>query len=276
MHKSTLGEIYAFLSEGGWGFQAAKSGVQVPTFSHAGQYDWVKWTNGAQTLEVYSSNAKPNVIILQTNESCIRSISTEFSSLATGKTAVVDEALQTIYENGNTVVLMVSRKKEYQAGEYFIYVYDKTLMTKLNNASNTSSTAQLSNPNRVNFENEEEMPPEDPKVNSNAGKVYTYVEEQPKFPGGEAAMYEYLQKNIKYPPLARENGITGRVYLSFIIGPDGYIRDIRVIRGIGAGCDEEAIRVLKNMPLWIPGKQNGEPVNVKFNMPINFTLKNKY
>jgi len=121
-------------------------------------------------------------------------------------------------------------------------------------------------------ENATELPPEEP-VDPDAGKVFTYVEEQPTFPGGESAMYEYLQKNIKYPPLARENGITGRVFLTFIVGPDGDIRDVKVLRGIGAGCDEEAMRVVKTMPKWKPGKQNGRSVNVQFNMPINFTLK---
>ncbi len=122
-------------------------------------------------------------------------------------------------------------------------------------------------------ENATELPPEEPVVDPDAGKVFTYVEEQPSFPGGEALMYEYLQKNIKYPPLARENGITGRVYMTFVVGPDGEIRDVKVLRGIGAGCDEEAIRVVKSMPKWKPGKQNGRSVNVQFNMPINFTLK---
>jgi len=122
-------------------------------------------------------------------------------------------------------------------------------------------------------DNATELPPEQPFVDPDAGKVFTYVEEQPTFPGGEASMYEYLQKNIKYPPLARENGITGRVYMTFVVGPNGEIRDVKVMRGIGAGCDEEAIRVVKSMPKWKPGKQNGRSVNVQFNMPINFTLK---
>jgi len=121
-------------------------------------------------------------------------------------------------------------------------------------------------------ENATELPPEEP-VDPDAGKIFTYVEEQPTFPGGEAAMYEYLQRNIKYPALARENGITGRVFITFVVGPDGQIRDVKILRGIGAGCDEEALRVVKNMPPWKPGKQNGRAVNVQFNMPINFTLK---
>lgn len=122
-------------------------------------------------------------------------------------------------------------------------------------------------------ENATELPPEEPFVDPDAGKLFTWVEEMPSFPGGEEQMYEFLRKNIKYPPLARENGITGKVFMSFIVDPDGDIREVKVLRGIGAGCDEEATRVVKAMPKFKPGKQNGRAVTVQFTMPINFTLK---
>ncbi len=121
-------------------------------------------------------------------------------------------------------------------------------------------------------ENATELPPEivtDP----DEGKVFTYVEEMPEFPGGEGAMTSYLQKNIKYPPLARENGVTGKVYVNFIVDKDGNIKDVKLIRGIGAGCDEEAVRVIKAMPTWKPGKQNGRGAIVSFTVPVNFSLK---
>ena len=122
-------------------------------------------------------------------------------------------------------------------------------------------------------ENATELPPEEPVADPDAGKVFTFVEEQAEFPGGEEARIAYLQKNIKYPALARENGIEGTVYLTFVVGPDGAIRDVKMLRGIGFGCDEEAIRVAKNMPSFKPAKQNGRAVNYQFNMPIKFTLK---
>lgn len=118
-----------------------------------------------------------------------------------------------------------------------------------------------------------ELPPEPVVADPDEGKVFTYVEEMPTFPGGEAAMYEYISKKIVYPALARENGITGRVFMNFIVDKDGNIKDVKVLRGIGGGCDEEATRVIKAMPNWKPGKQNGRAVQVSFNVPINFTLK---
>jgi protein TonB len=121
-------------------------------------------------------------------------------------------------------------------------------------------------------EKEIELPPE-PVVDPDEGKIFTIVEEMPSFPGGENKLFEYLRNNIKYPPVARENGITGRVYVTFVVDRDGKIKDAKVIRGIGAGCDEEALRVVRTMPDWKVGKQNGRAVQVQYNLPINFTLK---
>lgn len=104
-------------------------------------------------------------------------------------------------------------------------------------------------------------------------KVFVVVEDQPEFPGGEQARKQYLSENIEYPQLARESGIEGTVYVTFVVEKDGSISDVRVLRGIGGGCDEEAIRVVKEMPKWEPGKQRGKEVRVQFNMPIRFTLQ---
>jgi periplasmic protein TonB len=120
----------------------------------------------------------------------------------------------------------------------------------------------------------EDVIPESPVVGDpDEGKIFTVVEEMPSFPGGEEKLFEYLQKNIKYPAIARENGITGRVYVTFVVDKEGKIRDSKVLRGIGGGCDEEALRVIRAMPEWKPGKQNGRSVQVQYNLPVNFTLK---
>jgi protein TonB len=103
-------------------------------------------------------------------------------------------------------------------------------------------------------------------------KVFMVVEEQPSFPGGEEARMKYLQKNIEYPQMARESGIEGTVYVTFVVETDGTVTNVRILRGIGGGCDEEALRVVRNMPKWEPGKQRGRSVRVQFNMPIKFKL----
>ena len=99
------------------------------------------------------------------------------------------------------------------------------------------------------------------------------AEIMPAFPGGEGKLFEFISKNIKYPQLARETGTQGRVYISFIVEPDGSISHVELLRGIGAGCDEEAMRVVKAMPNWSPGRQCGKAVRVVYNLPVNFKLQ---
>lgn len=103
-------------------------------------------------------------------------------------------------------------------------------------------------------------------------EIFTVVEEAPSYPGGDEARIRFLQENIKYPQMARESGIQGTVYVTFVVEKNGSVTDVKVLRGIGGGCDEEAIRVIQAMPPWNAGKQRGKPVRVQFNMPIKFTL----
>ena len=114
------------------------------------------------------------------------------------------------------------------------------------------------------YEEEEEVVEEE---------IFTIVEKMPEFPGGTEKLFKYLGQNIEYPPMAKDAGIKGKVYVTFVVDKDGSITDVKVLRGIGGGCDEEAIRVVKGMPKWNPGKQRGKSVRVQYNLPINFILK---
>lgn len=112
---------------------------------------------------------------------------------------------------------------------------------------------------------------EGPAVDNTVYNVST-IEKYPEFPGGMEAWAKFIQKNLRYPYLAQENGIQGKVYLSFVIEKDGSITDVKVVKGIGGGCDEEAVRVIKKSPKWSAGIQNDSKVRVRYNMPINYTL----
>jgi protein TonB len=103
--------------------------------------------------------------------------------------------------------------------------------------------------------------------------VFTFVEEMPSFPGGESARLKYLQDNVNFPQEARESSVAGTVFLSFVVDANGRISNVRVVKGIDKGCDAEAVRVVKKMPRWIPGKQAGKPVSVNFTMPIKFNSR---
>lgn len=118
---------------------------------------------------------------------------------------------------------------------------------------------------------EEIAQPEPPKEEEN--KVFDVVEENPSFPGGQAALMQWLNENIKYPVIAAENGIQGRVIVQFVVSKTGSISDVRVVRGVDPSLDKEAVRVVNNMPNWTPGRQNGTTVNVRFTLPVTFRLQ---
>ncbi|WP_446785795.1 energy transducer TonB [Macellibacteroides fermentans] len=103
--------------------------------------------------------------------------------------------------------------------------------------------------------------------------IFTVVETMPQFPGGDAALLQFLAKSIKYPVIAQENGIQGRVICAFVVNRDGTIVDAEVLRGVDPSLDKEALRVINTMPKWSPGKQRGKPVRVKYTVPITFRLQ---
>ena len=115
-------------------------------------------------------------------------------------------------------------------------------------------------------------PPPAPKPEV-ATKVFDVVEEMPSFPGGNGALMSYLSSNVKYPVVAQENGVQGRVIVSFVVERDGSISDVKVARSVDPSLDREAQRVVKSMPRWTPGKQNGQTVRVKYTVPVVFRLQ---
>jgi protein TonB len=114
--------------------------------------------------------------------------------------------------------------------------------------------------------------PEPPK-HEEESKVFDVVEQMPSFPGGQGALLEYLASHVKYPVVAQENGVQGRVVVSFVVERDGSITDVRVVRSVDPSLDREAQRVVSSMPRWTPGKQNGSAVRVKYNVPVSFRLQ---
>lgn len=113
--------------------------------------------------------------------------------------------------------------------------------------------------------------PEPPKAEEN--KVFDVVEQMPAFPGGPSALMSYLSKNIKYPVVAEENGVQGRVIVTFVVEKDGSITDVHIAKSVDPSLDKEAQRVVRSMPNWIPGKQNGSAVRVKYTVPVTFRLQ---
>ncbi len=133
---------------------------------------------------------------------------------------------------------------------------------------NEVAAVEVEGPTEVVFEE----PVKEVVVAEDENKIFTVVEQQPEFAGGYEAMMNFIRKNMRYPASARRMGVDGTVYVSFVVSKDGSISEVKVIRGISADCDKEAMRVVGMMPAWRPGKQNGKPVFVRFVLPIKFQL----
>ena len=151
---------------------------------------------------------------------------------------------------------------------------------KTQTGTQTGAISGTENPNGDNTTITDELPlvvVEKPKTTATPVDTTTYtivmIEQEPTFPDGEAALFKYLHDNIKYPAMARESNIDGTVYVQFTIAKDGSITGTKVLRGIGGGCNEEAMRVINAMPNWKPGKQQGNAVKVKYTLPIKFKLQ---
>ena len=106
-----------------------------------------------------------------------------------------------------------------------------------------------------------------------SAQVFFIVEDMPEFPGGDLALRKYIANAVKYPVIAQENGIQGKVYVTFVVGKDGAVNNAGIARGVDASLDKEALRVVNSLPKWKPGKQRGKPVNVSYTVPINFVLQ---
>ena len=144
-------------------------------------------------------------------------------------------------------------------------IKDKEIATETKKGEEGGVDASLTEPDNP------PAPPvlEEPKEE----EPFAYVEQMPTFPDGTEAMYKYIYDKIKYPAIARENGISGQVIVQFVVSKEGDIQKAKVVRGIGGGCNEEALRVVNGMPKWKPGKHNGRAVPVTFTLPIKFVLQ---
>lgn len=146
-----------------------------------------------------------------------------------------------------------------------------------NNDGHSSPSQASSRPNKTtqNGQNKPEPVRSEPLYKPqpvNRNSVYDVVEQMPSFPGGISGLRTYLNQNIRYPAEAQENCVQGRVVVSFVVEKDGHISDVTVLRSVDPSLDKEAVRVIRNMPRWTPGKQGGEPVRVRYNVPVSFRL----
>ncbi len=225
---------------------------------------------------IFSAIAIKNVI--QANQKVAITTAVELSSIQTKKEAKVEKKAPVKIEQPKPVERVKSsikftapviKKDEEVRPEDEMKNQDELMKTKTTiGAFNVQGNDEVGG--GVLKAKEEIAQPEPPKEDN---KVFDVVEEQPSFPGGQGALMQWLRDNIKYPVIAAENGIEGRVIVQFVVSKTGSISDVRVARGVDPSLDKEAVRVVSNMPNWTPGKQNGTTVNVRYTLPVTFKLQ---
>ena len=222
-----------------------------------------------EELKVENENLRnKNSLLSKANDSLQQNLSKIQKSLS--KTEKENEDLKREYEE-----LQKSRNTIH-----FIYIFAfiVVLLYLVFSTSGTTSNydSQLLNaPNQLSSQqkNEAILYEEDEDMSYESQKIFDVVEQQPTFPGGQTSLMSWLSDNIQYPSKAEENGIQGQVEVSIVVEPDGSISNVQIARSVDPALDNEAVRVISNMPKWNPGKQDGQPVRVKYNIPITFKLQ---
>lgn len=186
---------------------------------------------------------------------------------------IIQEKKEVIEEVKSSTAFQVPEIKKDDQVKNQVVSQDEVMEKKeaigsFNVEGNSDKGATLKVEQQLKEEKVEEKPKEDL-----SRKVFDVVENMPSYPGGNGALQKWLASNITYPAAAAENGVEGRVIVAFVVEPDGSVSDVRIARGVDPSLDREALSVVKRMPKWIPGMQNGSPVRVKFNVPVTFKLQ---
>ncbi len=186
---------------------------------------------------------------------------------------IIQEKKEVIEEVKSSTAFQVPEIKKDNEVKNQVVSQDEVMEKKeaigsFNVEGNSDKGATLKVEQQLKEEKVEEKPKEDL-----SRKVFDVVEKMPSYPGGNGALQKWLASNITYPAAAAENGVEGRVIVAFVVEPDGSVSDVRIARGVDPSLDREALSVVKRMPKWIPGMQNGSPVRVKFNVPVTFKLQ---
>jgi TonB family protein len=259
LQTSSLEEIQTFLKAEGWELVEPTSVVEGATGFGFKKSVFTK--NEGEKVVVYTSRTQGNFIHLKVGNACFQTISsTEFGQL-NRKLLVEQQKVIKEYREANQILQLV----EYAGSGVTnpeILIFNEALKSQIKvlDQSNPWVSPKVGSSN--------------PNSSGNAGKkeVYDVVETVPIPSGGMAGWSNYLSANLGYPTTARRMGVEGTVIVAFVVNTDGTVSDFELLRGIGGGCDEEAIRIVKNSPKWTPGMQDGKVVRTRMRLPINFML----
>ena len=259
MQTSSLEDIQTFLKAEGWELAEPTSVAEGATGFGFKKSVFTK--NGNEKVVVYTSSTHGNLIHLKVGNACFQTISsTEFGQL-NRKLQVEQQQVIKEYREANQIVQLV----EHAGNEVTnpeIWIFTDALRNQIRIVSQSDPWASPKSGTS------------NPPSSGKAGKeeVYDVVETVPIPSGGMAGWSAYLSANLGYPTTARRKGVEGTVIVTFVVNTDGTVSDFELLKGIGGGCDEEALRIVRSSPKWTPGMQDGKVVRTRMGLPINFTL----
>ena len=262
MQSSSLEDIQTFLAGEGWEREGVNSVVENRSGFGFNKAVFTKYSGGK--ILVYSAAGYGNIIQLELSEDCFQTISTSEFGQVSRKLLIEQDRVIKEYRDANQIVQLVEQAGSDETNPE-ILIFSEDLKSQVNGIERLFSATAASSW-------------EDTRTSTSTADggategVFDVVETQPNPPGGMAGWNKYLSDNLKYPTQARRMGIEGSVIVVFVINTDGSTQDVELLRGIGGGCDEEAIKIVKNAPKWTPGMQRGKPVRTRMRLPIKFKL----
>lgn len=263
MQSATLVDIQTFLESEGWESSAQVLGAE--TTSGFGFKKSVFTKNDGERIAVYSAVSHGNIIHLQLSEDCFQTISTDEFGQVNPKPGIDQEKVIKEYRDENQILQLV----EYMESDEMnpeILIFNEDLKSQVNAVEQLFSATPATTQEATGAS----IPTFGDSVSTN--EVYEVVETKPLPAGGMAGWNKYLSENLRYPEDAQGKGIEGTVIVAFVVNTDGAVSDIDILRGIGGGCDEEVIRIVKGSPNWAPGMAGGKPVRSRMRLPLTFRL----
>ena len=263
MQSSSLVDIQTYLESEGW----EREGLNLPAENRSGfEFRKTLFTKGyGEKIAVYSAEGYGNIIQLELSEECFQTISLQEFGQVNRKLLVEQNKVIQEYRDANQIVQLVENAGSNETNPE-ILIFNEALKNQVKDIDQLFSASTATN--RVGAGTSS------PTAAGTGATdvVYVAVEVQPNPPGGMAGWNRYLSENLRYPENAEENGIEGTVIVAFVVDVDGSITNIEILKGIGGGCDEEAIRIVKGAPKWTPGTQNGVPMRTQMRLPLKFKL----
>jgi TonB family protein len=257
MNEAPIIEVNDFLKNENWEIQRKELSVEIQNISRGKIIRYYLWTNyNSEKIEIFEDRSGSRLVAYETDGFCFLDLKAKLSKAINPRVNV--------YDDGRNRFNFFEVTDLYKPKKYYVF-------SVLKGKNGFTDVINYYNPYKDTPQKSSAIDKSKSEPDEGSNQIFSFVEEDPIPPGGD--FQRYIQENLIYPSEALSRNIEGKVNVSFVVGRDGGLRDIKITRELGYGCDEEAIRILEKMPNWTPGKSSGKSVLVKMDMPIVFKIK---